>query len=749
MAGTDPLRVADWRLQIGWSGGITGKLHFSTSAAFFGSSDVFASQWTEYFSGIYDDVTDDVAEGSQVTWSRGSDAQVDAQVQAGESSCHLLNALTPYLYDPNDPRSPLANGTVSPGFQPMRPIRLIYSLDGGTTWLGAFYHFIVEADYDPSTYTCSITAQDLFKWMDRYKPVIPAASGITSSQAIGLILDAIGFKDPACRNLEAVPAVTGITFSADGSQTASSLMQSVMEAEQGLCWVDGNGVFQFDGRYARDLKRSATRSFTVSLVGISSKVSVDLIGNVATVTANSTGNTQTAQDTTSEQDFAPGTVADISSDYILDDAHARDLAGLLVQRAKDSHPPMIGTIDNPDLQSITDQLGVDINDRVTLDEPVGSVAIAETQHGGGGLNEIQAITVEATGGTFTLTFGGRTTAPIACNALPAAYQTALQALLSIGAGNALVTFQTSQVKAAILAAIPTLYWRLGEAAGAANAADSSGYNRQGVYGFGTTLGQAGAVSSDAGTSVQLVNSALGQVASNYAAFAVNSKRTFMGYANRTATTDADPLFNGSASEDNQPLLRCDSGTETVSFFPHGQSSPGVSWAAAWPGTGQWVHWALTYDDSTLTAELFINGVSKGTRAVPAGNGYPGGGTFAAGGAASGTGGDGWNGYLQDFAVFESILTPAQIQTVYNAGANPLVAPVQVTFAGALAGAAQALITADPSSLTNGADYFVARLDHALDAGGVQLETQLTVTEVPASRVFLFGVSTFGSTDGFG
>jgi hypothetical protein len=44
-----------------------------------------------------------------------------------------------------------------------------------------------------------------------------------------------------------------------------------------------------------------------------------------------------------------------------------------------------------------------------------------------------------TGGTFTLTFGGQTTAGIAYNAATSAVQSALVALSSIGAGNAVVT----------------------------------------------------------------------------------------------------------------------------------------------------------------------------------------------------------------------------------------------------------------------------------------------------------------------
>src|SRR5215212_2745610 len=55
-------------------------------------------------------------------------------------------------------------------------------------------------------------------------------------------------------------------------------------------------------------------------------------------------------------------------------------------------------------------------------------------------NETQTVrTAGATGGTFTLTFGGQTTAPIAYNATAAAVQAALEALDGVGAGDVAAT----------------------------------------------------------------------------------------------------------------------------------------------------------------------------------------------------------------------------------------------------------------------------------------------------------------------
>lgn len=63
---------------------------------------------------------------------------------------------------------------------------------------------------------------------------------------------------------------------------------------------------------------------------------------------------------------------------------------------------------------------------------------------GSGTNEVQTVTISGspTGGTFTLTFNGATTSAITAGAslpLAATVQTALQALSTIGSGNALVT----------------------------------------------------------------------------------------------------------------------------------------------------------------------------------------------------------------------------------------------------------------------------------------------------------------------
>lgn len=64
---------------------------------------------------------------------------------------------------------------------------------------------------------------------------------------------------------------------------------------------------------------------------------------------------------------------------------------------------------------------------------------AEAITGAGGANEVQAVIVDATGGTFTLTFSAETTGNIDFDATPAEVQTALEALTTPVPGDFIVT----------------------------------------------------------------------------------------------------------------------------------------------------------------------------------------------------------------------------------------------------------------------------------------------------------------------
>jgi hypothetical protein len=69
----------------------------------------------------------------------------------------------------------------------------------------------------------------------------------------------------------------------------------------------------------------------------------------------------------------------------------------------------------------------------------GSITVTELQAGNGSQDEVQQITINASAGTFTLTWGGQTTTALPWNIDPTSLETELQLLSSIGSGNIAVT----------------------------------------------------------------------------------------------------------------------------------------------------------------------------------------------------------------------------------------------------------------------------------------------------------------------
>lgn len=200
-------------------------------------------------------------------------------------------------------------------------------------------------------------------------------------------------------------------------------------------------------------------------------------------------------------------------------------------------------------------------------------------------------------------------------------------------------------------AAPRLYWKLNDPVGSTSVVDLSQFAHPGTSLSGITFGVR-PVSTDPKPSAQFASGG-SYIRSAYAPFVVNSSRTFMGWGYRLATTDQDTIFtdqNGAG-----PLFYIAAGSEDVAWRSVGSNQQ--IWTAAWTGLNQWVHWALTYNDSTKVAELFINGISKGTKTLV--GAYSGTGNFQLGLPASTST---FNGEMRDVAVYERILTPAEIQS---------------------------------------------------------------------------------------
>jgi hypothetical protein len=89
--------------------------------------------------------------------------------------------------------------------------------------------------------------------------------------------------------------------------------------------------------------------------------------------------------------------------------------------------------------SITNEFGGSVRQLSASDDFIRIWGPDTVKSGPGQANETQAIGVDATGGSFKLSFGGATTADLAANSSPAEVEAALNGLVSIGAGGVSVS----------------------------------------------------------------------------------------------------------------------------------------------------------------------------------------------------------------------------------------------------------------------------------------------------------------------
>jgi Polysaccharide lyase/Concanavalin A-like lectin/glucanases superfamily len=151
------------------------------------------------------------------------------------------------------------------------------------------------------------------------------------------------------------------------------------------------------------------------------------------------------------------------------------------------------------------------------------------------------------------------------------------------------------------------FWSLNEANGTSGANDSAD-SHDGTYSSsGVTYGVAGARGSgdDAAISLDGTN---GKVTTSYNPFQNGTARSFEGWAKRTGSS-YDMLFSGDGSR--PPELYLQENADQIIFWSDTGTGTLVSWSNVGAGTGNWFHWVLVFDEPGNTAELFVNGVSKG------------------------------------------------------------------------------------------------------------------------------------------
>lgn len=114
-----------------------------------------------------------------------------------------------------------------------------------------------------------------------------------------------------------------------------------------------------------------------------------------------------------------------------------------------------------------------------------------------------------------------------------------------------------------------------------------------------------------------------RVRTTYSPFTNSAIRSFGLWVNRDAVNAATDILmtsGGDAGGGNLGLIATwgltGTGGNDVIFTPGIIGSAGVTWSAAFPGSGQWVHLGLVYNQSTADASLYVNGSLISTQTVP-------------------------------------------------------------------------------------------------------------------------------------
>lgn len=351
------------QVQIGWEDSPAGI--FVLDGSTLNSTDVLAGLGANPFTGTYDDVSDDVADGPRIVIGRDNAL---AQFQASSCTFTLQRPGSPDYYNPNAiaGQSPLA--AVSPGFEPMRPVQVRATVDATTTVI--WYGFIRSASWDSTTQATVISAEDLFLWLSRVRPTytageISAAGVATVADAIGFILDGAGFTDPDLRDLgEAGKPGDTITFAAqtEPNKTALQIIAELLASDRGFFWVQG-GVATYRARGYKP-ERDSIATVQSDMLRIGSGLDLDRIVNRQTVTREG-GTAQVANDYGSQLRYGLADGQAITSAYLPDDTAAANLARYVLDSSSSPSPPITLTVDNDSATNLARQIEWQVLDRIT------------------------------------------------------------------------------------------------------------------------------------------------------------------------------------------------------------------------------------------------------------------------------------------------------------------------------------------------------------------------------------------------
>ena len=364
-------------VEVAWTQELSGVFRIGTSTI--DGSDVIAGT---FGGNVFDTIPTSSAGGDawvmRVEISRGRNSE---SLFMEHGRCRIVLADPDGIYNHLNPASSLAGYLV-----PMRPVRVRATYDGTT--YGRFYGYISRIEHDPVARESYLECVDLFEWLATQTPTIASTGATTVGAAIGLVLDAVEFTDPALRSLDTGRAIAD--FSAGGTLSALALIGSLIAYDRGACFVAGDGIFTFQAGETRYQRTASAATFTGSLISqVKTAIDVNQIVNRQKVTKTG-GAEQEAEDDDSRRDYSYRDGGAITSAYFASDAEALSLAKWLVILQANGRPPVRGVaLINSSADKITQQFTRGIGDVVTVTEDRGGTdylgtieAIQETHRPG-------------------------------------------------------------------------------------------------------------------------------------------------------------------------------------------------------------------------------------------------------------------------------------------------------------------------------------------------------------------------------
>jgi len=353
-----------YEISAGFSASLAGV--FIVGSSIVGGPDVLAGAYT-YPAWV--DITYDV---EQVDTRRGRSDDL-ATMQAG--TCTLTLRDTTGKYAPDNAAGPFFGQLV-----PLRPVRVRTTYLGVTTSIFTGWTTDISSNPDRGTQRATILCKDLMVWMDQdgALPLIPATGPTTTGAAIGLILDAIGWNNPAMRRLAVGDSIPN--FTADGKTSALTLIGGLLDAECGVFYIAADGTAVYEDKAARNrAPRLTSQSTIASMAALFPGVSLSTIKNRATVTRQPVGGVagipQTYADPVSVAAYRIRDFPPLTTPYLATDAQGMNLARYKVAlRATVQTNARDLTLDGLEPTALAALLARDLSDRVTVTEATTGTA---------------------------------------------------------------------------------------------------------------------------------------------------------------------------------------------------------------------------------------------------------------------------------------------------------------------------------------------------------------------------------------